>query len=117
MLIDPLPQQRDLRQQPQHQLNRRLTTRPRDPLRIRNPHKRKTPCAVKESSRSPRPHVNAYLELVETVGEAGKEPFEVVGELEVGGGVVELGTDRIRQLVPAKSFRGYLGLGVSLPTN
>ena len=28
VLIDPLPQRGDLRQQPEHQLNRRLTTRP-----------------------------------------------------------------------------------------
>ena len=55
VLIHPLPQRGDLRQQPQHQLNRRLTTRPSDPLRIRNTHERKIPCALKESSRSPRP--------------------------------------------------------------
>ena len=60
VLIHPLPQRGDLRQQPEHQLNRRLTTRPSDPFRIRNTHDRKIPCALKESSRSPRPHVNAY---------------------------------------------------------
>jgi AraC-like DNA-binding protein len=60
VLINPLPQRGDLRQQAEHQLNRRLTTRPRDTLRIRNTHERKIPCALKESSRSPRPHVNAY---------------------------------------------------------
>ena len=60
VLIHPLPQRGDLRQQPKHQLNRRLTTRPSDPLRIPNTHERKIPCALKESSRSPRPHLNAY---------------------------------------------------------
>ena len=60
VLIDPLAQRRDLRQQPERQLNRRLAARPSDPLRIRNPHTRKIPCVLKESSRSPRPHVNAY---------------------------------------------------------
>jgi MFS family permease len=64
VLINPLPQRGDLRQQAEHQLNRRLTTRPRDTLRIRNTHERKIPCALKESSRSPRPHVNAYAGLV-----------------------------------------------------
>jgi hypothetical protein len=67
VLIHPLPQRRDLRQQPKHQLNRRLTTRPSDPLRIRNTHERKIPCALKESSRSPRPHVNAYFRFAETL--------------------------------------------------
>jgi len=60
MLIDPLPQRRDLRQEAEHQLNRRFPARARDPFRIRNPHERKIPCDLKESSRSPRPYVNAY---------------------------------------------------------
>lgn len=60
MLIHPLTQRTDLRQQPEHKLNRRLPTSPSDPFRIRNTHERKIPCATKESSRSPRPHVNAY---------------------------------------------------------
>ncbi len=34
-------------------------------------------------------------ELVETVGEAGEEAFERVGELEVGGGVVQLGVEAV----------------------
>ena len=80
VLIHPLPQRPDLRQQSKHQLNRGLSTRPRDPFRIRNTHERKIPCDLKESSRSPRPHVNAYV-FGSVPGVAGS----AFGE--VGGGV------------------------------
>ena len=60
VLIDPLPQRRDLRQQPEHQLPRRLPAGQSDSFRVRNTHDRKIPCVAKESSRSPRRHVNAY---------------------------------------------------------
>ena len=59
MLIDPPAQLPDLRQHPEHELHRRLTTSPSDPLHIRNPHKRKIQCIRKEPSQSPRPHLNA----------------------------------------------------------
>ena len=36
------------------------------------------------------------VELVQAVGEAAEEPFEGVGELEVGLGVVQLGVERCR---------------------
>ena len=68
VLIHPLPQRPDLRQQSKHQLNRGLSTRPRDPFRIRNTHERKIPCDLKESSRSPRPHVNAYANKIFIAG-------------------------------------------------
>ena len=61
MLLHPLTQRGDLRQQPEHQLPRRLPTRQRNPFSIRHSHERKIPCAREESSRSPR-HVNAYYE-------------------------------------------------------
>ncbi len=64
MLIHPLPQHDDLRQQPEDQLNRRLPTRPSDPFGIRNMHERKIPCIAQESSQSPRPHLNAYAGIV-----------------------------------------------------
>ena len=38
---------------------------------------------------------SSRLELVEAVAEAGEEPFEGVGELEVGLGVVQLGVERV----------------------
>jgi len=62
MLIQPLAQLPDLRQQPEHELHRGLTTSPSDPFRIRDPHDRKIPCNPKESSRSPRPHLNACVD-------------------------------------------------------
>ena len=37
----------------------------------------------------------AGVELVESVVESAEEPFERVGEFEVGGGVVELGVERV----------------------
>ena len=37
----------------------------------------------------------ARVELVEPVGEAAEEPFEGVGELEVGFGVVQLGVEAV----------------------
>ena len=63
VLINPLTQRGDLRQQPEHQLPRRFPARQSDPFSIHNPHERKIPCALKESSRSSRPHVNAYVEV------------------------------------------------------
>jgi hypothetical protein len=60
MLIDALAQHRDLDQQPEHQLTRRLSTRHRNRCCLLDAHKRKIPCAKKESSRSHRPHLNAY---------------------------------------------------------
>jgi transposase len=63
VLINALTQRRDLGQQPEHQLHRRLPARPRDSLCLFDAHNRKIPCARKESSRSPRPHLNAYGQL------------------------------------------------------
>lgn len=63
VLIDALAQRRNLGQQPEHQHHRGLPARSRHPFCLLDAHKRKIPCARKESSRSRRPHLNAYAEL------------------------------------------------------
>jgi hypothetical protein len=74
MLIQPLAQLPDLRQQPEHEFHRRLTTSPSDPFRIRDPHDRKIPCNPKESFRSPRPHLNACAGAIRQGSRVRPEP-------------------------------------------
>ena len=60
VLVNALTQLGDLRQQPQHQLHRRLAPGPRHLLGFLDPHNCRIPCTEKDSSRSPRPRLNAY---------------------------------------------------------
>ena len=106
MLIHPLPQRRDLRQQAEHQLNRRPSTRPGDPLRVRNPHERKIPCAPKESFRSPRPHLNAYVgSLVEELQVTVHERIQGVDGLYDFDATVRFGLGGMRFLVVIETKR------------